>query len=43
MDYSNGTPLYWESTYEIVLALQVHFQDVNVEDVGTEQLRNNFV
>lgn len=30
--------LYWESSYEIVLRLMEAHREVNVEDVGTEQL-----
>lgn len=35
---SQSMPLYWEATYEIVLALQTTYPGVNVEDVGTKQL-----
>ncbi len=31
-------PLYWEPTYEIVLALMAAHPDVNVNDVGMQQL-----
>jgi len=35
---SQPMPLYWESSYEIVLALKDAYPDVDVENVGTEQL-----
>jgi FeS assembly protein IscX len=31
-------PLYWEGTYEIVLALMETYPDVDLEMVSTEQL-----
>jgi FeS assembly protein IscX len=31
-------PLYWDNTYEIVLALMEQYPTVDVETVGTEQL-----
>jgi FeS assembly protein IscX len=31
--------LYWEASFEIVLALIEKYPDVNVENVGTEQLK----
>ncbi len=31
-------PLYWEPTYEIVLALMAAHPDVDVNDVGMQQL-----
>lgn len=30
--------LYWEDTYEIVLALQAQYNDVSIDSVGIEQL-----
>jgi len=35
---SQSIPLYWESTYEIVLALMEVHSNVDVDAVGTEQL-----
>lgn len=35
---SQSMPLYWEASYEIVLALIAHHPEVNLDDVGTEQL-----
>lgn len=32
-------PLYWDSSYEIVLALREAHSDIDVETVGLEQLR----
>jgi FeS assembly protein IscX len=34
----NPQGLYWETTYEIVLELLRLYPDVNVDDLGTEQL-----
>jgi len=31
--------LSWDASYEIILALMEAYPDINVEDVGTEQLR----
>lgn len=31
-------PLYWEASYEIVLALQEAHTEANIEDIGTQQL-----
>lgn len=31
-------PLYWESSYEIVLTLKEQFPDIDLEAVGTDQL-----
>jgi FeS assembly protein IscX len=33
-----SNPLYWESSYEIVLRLMEVYPDVDIETVGTEQL-----
>lgn len=33
-------PLYWDSSYEIVLALREAHPDIDVETVGLEQLRH---
>jgi FeS assembly protein IscX len=30
--------LYWDSSYEIVLALMARFPDIEVDTVGTEQM-----
>lgn len=35
---SDARPLYWESSYEIVLSLMQHYPDFDVESVGIEQL-----
>lgn len=35
---SQSIPLYWESTYEIVLSLMEVHANVDVDAVGTEQL-----
>lgn len=32
-------PLYWEASYEIVLALMEAYPDINIETVGMEQLK----
>ncbi len=34
----DSNPLYWDNTYEIVLALMEQFPTVDVEMVGMEQL-----
>lgn len=34
----NSHPLYWESSYEIVLQLMETYPDVDVETVGVDQL-----
>lgn len=31
-------PLYWEATYEIVLALNEHHPNVDIDGVGIQQL-----
>jgi FeS assembly protein IscX len=31
-------PLYWDASYEIVLALSDVYDDTNIEEVGTQQL-----
>ena len=31
-------PLYWDASYEIVLALSDAYDDVDIEEVGTQQL-----
>ena len=33
-----ANPLYWDNTYEIVLALMEQYSTVDVETVGMEQL-----
>jgi FeS assembly protein IscX len=35
----NVQPLYWDSSYEIVLALMQAHPEVDVETVGLEQLK----
>ncbi len=34
----NPQPLYWEATYEIVLALIEQYPDTDLDQVGIEQL-----
>ena len=34
----NPDALYWESTYAIILDLKRVYPDVNLDEVGTEQL-----
>jgi FeS assembly protein IscX len=34
----DANPLYWDNTYEIVLALMEQYPTVDVETVGMEQL-----
>ncbi len=34
----DANPLYWDNTYEIVLALMAQYSEVDVETVGIEQL-----
>lgn len=41
MDDNN--PLYWESSYEIVLSLQAHYPEMDVESVGLQQLQEMIV
>ncbi len=36
---SQTTPLYWEATYEIVLALMSVYPEVNLDTVGLEQIK----
>ena len=36
---SQATPLYWESTYEIVLRLIELYPEMDIDHVGIEQLR----
>jgi FeS assembly protein IscX len=38
MGVSNNKPLYWESTYEIVLRLQAVYFEIDLDSLGTEQL-----
>ncbi len=33
-------PLYWEATYEIILALKEQHPNVDIDSVGTAQLFN---
>lgn len=35
---SNNAPLYWESTYAIVLRLMETYPNVDIDSVGMEQL-----
>lgn len=35
---SQSTPLYWEASYEIVLALMEQYPQLDVETIGTDQL-----
>lgn len=39
IENSQSMPLYWEASYEIVQALMETHPDVDVEQVGTEQLK----
>ncbi len=34
------TPLYWETSFEIVLALRETYPDIDVESVGLQQLKH---
>ena len=43
MNDSDNLPLYWEATYEIVLALQTNYPEVEVESVGMAQLMEMIV
>lgn len=38
MDDSAKQPLYWESTYEIVLCLMNTYPNINLDSLGTGQL-----
>jgi FeS assembly protein IscX len=38
VDNSHITPLYWESTYEIVMSLMQEYPDVDLDSVGMHQL-----
>ncbi|PJF40788.1 MAG: Fe-S assembly protein IscX [Chloroflexi bacterium] len=38
MDEQPQFPLYWDATYEIVMALQVAYPTIDVDGVGLEQL-----
>jgi len=38
VENSQTQPLYWEASYEIVLSLMEAYPEVNVENVGIEQL-----
>lgn len=31
-------PLYWDASYEIVMALMEEYPDIEIENVGTQQL-----
>jgi len=33
------SPLCWDATYEIVLALMAHYPHINVDNVGIQQLK----
>ena len=37
------TQLYWDSTYEIVLALMENYPDANLETLGLEELNRKVV
>ena len=43
MNDSDDLPLYWEATYEIVLALRTNYPDFDVESVGMAQLMEMIV
>jgi FeS assembly protein IscX len=36
--YMSENPLYWDASYEIVLALMATYPETDVEEVGTQQL-----
>ena len=36
-------PLYWEPTYEIVLALKEAYPNFNSEDIGMKQLKDMII
>ncbi|MEP7286929.1 MAG: Fe-S cluster assembly protein IscX [Chloroflexota bacterium] len=36
-------PLYWEPTYEIVLQLMETYPDIEIEDIGLQQLMRMIV
>jgi FeS assembly protein IscX len=38
-DDDQAYPLCWDASYEIVLALMRHYPDVNIDEVGLEQLK----
>ncbi len=38
MDDKAHHPLYWESTYEIVLRLMVLYPDIDLDSLGIQQL-----
>src|SRR5436190_1707311 len=40
MDDTRPQPLYWEPTYEIVLALNDAYPNFNIEDIGMKQLKD---
>lgn len=35
----NDNPLYWDSSYEIVLTLMETYPNIDIEDVGIQQLK----
>ncbi|MCY3832443.1 MAG: Fe-S cluster assembly protein IscX [Chloroflexi bacterium] len=38
-----GTKLYWDATYEIVLALMDAYPDIELEDLGLRELSQRIV
>jgi FeS assembly protein IscX len=40
---SNNNPIYWEPTYEIVLALMRTYPSFNIEAIGYQQLMEMIV
>ena len=40
---SEAESLYWEPTYEIVLALMQTYPDIDIEEVGMQQLMTMIV
>ncbi len=38
-----GQKLYWDSTYEIVLALMEAYPNVNLEDLGLDELSQRII
>jgi FeS assembly protein IscX len=42
-DNCSNPTLYWETSYEIVLALMKAYPDIHIEDIGLEQLKHMIV
>ena len=43
MDDTQQQPLYWEPTYEVVLALQEAYPHFNIEDIGMKQFKDMII